>query len=64
MTEREKLRQDLSVLGVKEGDAVLVHSSMKALGTKLSPEEVIDVLQEAVGESGTLLMPADRKIVV
>ena len=58
MTERERLRQDLSVLGVKEGDAVLVHSSMKALGTKLSPEEVIDVLQEAVGESGTLLMPA------
>lgn len=58
MTERERLRQELSVLGVKEGDAVLVHSSMKALGTKLSPEEVIDVLQEAVGESGTLLMPA------
>lgn len=58
MTEREQLRQDLSVLGVKEGDAVLVHSSMKALGTKLTPEEVIDTLQEALGETGTLLMPA------
>lgn len=58
MTEREKLRQELSVLGVKEGDAVLVHSSMKALGTKLTPEEVIDALQEAVGGMGTLLMPA------
>lgn len=52
MTEREQLRQDLSALGVKEGDAVLVHSSMKALGTKLTPQEVIDTLQEAVGEGG------------
>lgn len=58
MTERERLSEDLSALGVKAGDAVLVHSSMKALGTSLTPEEVIDALQEAVGENGTLLMPA------
>lgn len=58
MTERERLRQDIYALGVKQGDAVLVHSSMKALETKLTPEEVIDTLQEAVGEEGTLLMPA------
>lgn len=58
MTERERLAQDLGALGVKPGDAVLVHSSMKALGTSLAPEEVIDTLQEAVGENGTLLMPA------
>lgn len=58
MTDLEQLRQDLSVLGVKEGDAVLVHSSMKALGTDLIPEEVISALQDALGETGTLLMPA------
>lgn len=58
MTERERLSEDLRALGVKPGDAVLVHSSMKALGTKLTPEEVIEALQEAVGENGTLLMPA------
>ena len=58
MTEREQLIRDLQMLGVKEGDAVLVHSSMKALGTRLTPEEVIAALQESVGESGTLLMPA------
>lgn len=58
MTERERLAQDLGALGVKAGDAVLVHSSMKALGTSFAPEEVIDTLQEAVGEGGTLLMPA------
>lgn len=58
MTEKDQLLHDLKALGVKEGDAVLVHSSMKALGTKLTPEEVIDALQESVGEKGTLLMPA------
>ena len=58
MTEREQLIRDLQMLGVKEGDAVLVHSSMKALGTRFTPEEVIAALQESVGESDTLLMPA------
>ena len=30
---------------LQKGDAVLVHSSMKALGTRLTPEEVIAALQ-------------------
>ncbi len=58
MTEYEQLRQDLAAIGVKPGDALLVHSSMKALGTSLTPHQVIDCLQEAVGETGTLLFPA------
>ncbi len=56
--EKEKLRQDLLDLGVMAGDVLLVHSSMKALGTKLSPEEVLQELEAAVGEDGTLLLPA------
>lgn len=58
MTESELYRQQLKELGICSGDAVMVHSSMKALGTKRTPEEVIDDLQAAVGEEGTLLMPA------
>lgn len=58
MSEYTNLLEDLRALGVQAGDTVLVHSSMKALGTQLTPDQVIDCLQEAVGEEGTLLFPA------
>ncbi|MCI8385673.1 MAG: AAC(3) family N-acetyltransferase [Acutalibacter sp.] len=58
MTEMEQLQQDLTALGVQQGDALLVHSSMKALNTTLTPEQVIGCLQAALGPEGTLLMPA------
>ncbi len=54
----EQLKQDILKLGVNTGDVLLVHSSMKALDTKLSPEEVLDCLELVLGESGTLLLPA------
>lgn len=58
MTEQERLLHDLQALGVCPGDVVLVHSSMKALGTDLTPQEVLSCLQKAVGPEGTLLLPA------
>ena len=58
MSELLKLSQDLRALGVEPGDALLVHSSMKALGTSLSPEQVLDCLQDCLGPEGTLLLPA------
>ena len=58
MSDYQLLLNDLDALGVCKGDAVLVHSSMKALGTALTPEQVIDALQHALGPEGTLLMPA------
>lgn len=58
MSEMELFRAQLADLGVQKGDVVLVHSSMKALGTRRTPEEVIADLQAAVGEEGTLLFPA------
>lgn len=58
MKESEKFRQELEKLGLQRGDVVMVHSSMKALGTKRTPEEIIEDLQAVVGEEGTLLMPA------
>lgn len=58
MTDKERFKRDLLELGVKPGDMVLVHSSMKALGTECAPEEIIDAMEEVLGEEGTLLMPA------
>lgn len=58
MTEGELYRQQLSDLGLCSGDVVMVHSSMKALGTKRTPEEIIGDIETVIGEEGTLLMPA------
>ena len=57
MTDKERFKSDLLELGVNPGDVVLVHSSMKALETECVPEEIIDILEEVLGEEGTLLMP-------
>src|SRR5205085_1711194 len=48
----------LRKLGVSEGDVVLAHVAFNEfLGFQGGPGDVIAVLQKAVGESGTLLMP-------
>jgi aminoglycoside 3-N-acetyltransferase len=49
---------DLRTMGVREGDCLVVHSSFKSLGLRdASPSDVIRTLIEAVGTSGTLMMP-------
>lgn len=58
MIENTKFRNELSELGLRSGDTVLVHSSMKALGTARTPEEIIEDIEAVLGEDGTLLMPA------
>lgn len=58
MTESEKYRRQLTELGLCGGDVVMVHSSMKALETQRTPEEVIEDIQAVLGDEGTLLMPA------
>lgn len=58
MTElARKIASDAEALGIKKGDAVLVHSSLRSLGGA-SPSDVIDGLREALGEEGTLMLPA------
>lgn len=49
--------------GIRRGGAVFVHSSLKANGADVSPQEVIAALRDAVGDDGTLLLPTftDRK---
>ncbi len=51
--------EDLERLGVAKGDALLVHSSLNAIGRfENRARIVIDALRERIGESGTLLLPA------
>lgn len=56
----ETLRADFAALGVKEGMTLLVHSSFKSLGQWVAggPVAVILALEQALGGSGTLVMPA------
>jgi aminoglycoside 3-N-acetyltransferase len=53
-----KIRDQLISLGIAPGDIVLMHSSMKALKTELTPEGFLLELMEALTDSGTLLLPA------
>lgn len=62
MNEQDAVRQianDLLHYGLRQGGAVLVHSSLKSLGSVPGgPESVIQGLLQALGPEGTLLMPA------
>jgi len=53
------LTHDLKALGVEAGSALLVHSSLSAIGwVSGGATGVIYALEEAVGNLGTLVMPA------
>jgi len=53
-----KISDQLNNLGIKPGDVVLMHSSMKTLKTELTPEGFLLELMEALTDTGTLLLPA------
>ena len=56
---RGGLRRDLEQLGVRRGDILCVHSSLKRLGLVIGGvRTVIEALLEAVGPDGTVMMPA------
>lgn len=57
------LQNALWELGIREGDTICVHSQLYSLGMAAMPREeylsrIIKVLKEAVGENGTIIMPA------
>lgn len=55
---RADLLAGLRGLGIAEGDVVFIHSSLKSLGyVPGGPADVIGALQDAVGTTGTLLLP-------
>ena len=55
---KEQMISDLRALGVREGDSLLVHTAFSKLGKNVDPAEVIDALRTALGEKGTLVLPA------
>lgn len=56
------IKEDLQWLRLEKGDAVLVHSSLRALyrngSEKVVPAQVISALRSVLGEEGTLIFPA------
>ena len=59
-TELSKaIKQSLFSLGVRRGDDLMVHSSLRALGKIPDKAQTItSILLDALGDQGTLLMPA------
>ena len=55
---KDEIKQGLRTLGLKEGDIVLLHSSMASIGkVDGGAENVVDAFLETLGETGTLIVP-------
>lgn len=56
---KDDIKQALTALGIRPGDRIMVHSSLKALGRiEGGAQEMIAALQETVTEQGIVAMPA------
>jgi aminoglycoside 3-N-acetyltransferase len=56
---KDRIVRDLRKIGIKEGDHICAHSSLKSIGfVKGGPDTVIDALLEVVGPNGTIMMPS------
>lgn len=56
---KDFLIQNLKSIGIKEGDSLLVHSSLSKMGyLENGPDTLIDALLEVIGSTGNLLMPS------
>ena len=56
---KNRIKNDLVKLGLKKGDCVLLHSSLKSIGyVKGGANTVINALIDVVSSEGTLIMPA------
>lgn len=59
MNTIDSIYNDLLNLGIKEGDILLVHSSLSSMGWVCGgATAAIIALQQIIGENGTLIMPA------
>jgi aminoglycoside 3-N-acetyltransferase len=59
MHSRESLARDARALGVRLGDLLMVHASVRAVGPVAGgPDQIHLALKDAVGETGSLMMYA------
>lgn len=59
MTSREQLAADLRALGLRRGDAVMVHASVRAVGAIAGgPDQIHLAIKDVVTAEGTLIMYA------
>lgn len=55
---KKRIRKDLRNLGLKQGNWVLVHSSLKSIGYVIGgANTVIDAILEVIGDEGLLMVP-------
>ena len=55
---KDEIIQKLKEVGLKNGDAVMVHTSLGKMGYVCGgAQAVIEALMEVVGDSGTIMMP-------
>lgn len=53
-----KIKEDLAALGLQKGDAVLLHSSFKSMGTvEGGIQTIVEALLSVLGDAGTLIVP-------
>ena len=58
MVSKSDIEKRLREIGIKEGDKLLVHSSLSSFGyVEGGADTVIDALIESVGFEGTVLVP-------
>lgn len=56
---KKRIQNDLKAIGIKAGDCVFCHASLKNIGmVENGPDTVIDAFLEILGDTGTLAMPA------
>ena len=55
----ETLKEQLNLLGIKSGDQLIVHSSLKSMGWIAGgAQAVVEALMDLVTPNGTIIMPA------
>ena len=60
-SRRDDIARQLTSLGLRRGDCVMMHSSLSALGpVDGGAETVVDAIRDAIGSVGTLIVPAFR----
>lgn len=56
---RQSLGNDLSALGIKEGEIILLHSSLSSLGwVSGGAETVVHALLDTLSDTGTVVVPS------